>query len=55
MDKWDKYHANVESDLEDGSISEKEAYEYHQEIEGERAEEESGVDRDSDFYEILHR
>lgn len=50
MDKWDKYHAEVESDLDDGSISEAEARQYHEEIESERVEEESGVDLDSDFY-----
>ena len=50
MDKWDKYHTNVEDDLEDGSISEEEAREYHKDIEHEREEEESGVDLNSDFY-----
>lgn len=36
MDRWEKFHAQVERDLESGMISDSEANEQHKEIEEDR-------------------
>lgn len=38
MDRWERFHEQIEQELEDGLITHREAYQQHQEVEQEEQE-----------------